>query len=57
MSTAYKMIAGLATGVLVSGATYLTADFFSVHAAPLGESTSLPDVATFAQASAGGERS
>ena len=44
MSTASKTIAALATGVLVSGATYLTADFFAVHAAPLGQSTSLPDV-------------
>ncbi len=47
-NAASKTFAALTTSVLVTGATYLTAELSAVHAVPLTELSSLPDVGMFA---------
>jgi hypothetical protein len=47
-NAASKTIAALTASVLVTGATYLTAQLSAVSAAPLTQLSSLPDVGMFA---------
>jgi hypothetical protein len=47
-NAASKTIAALTTSVLVTGATYLTAEQSAAHAPPLTQLSSLPDVGMFA---------
>ena len=47
-NTASRTFAALATGVVVTGASYLTGNLTTAHAGPLAQSSTLPDVGMFA---------